>query len=137
LIGRVSELERVAAVLRGGGRGVVLAGPAGVGTTRLANECMSAAELEGFVSVRVSATQGSASLPLGRSHRWCQRWRLVAWREEVLRQGAAAVIARGEGHPVAVFVDDTHLLDDASAALTHLLAGGARARVRTCDAAVR
>jgi DNA-binding CsgD family transcriptional regulator len=41
---------------------------------------------------------------------------------EVLRQIARAVSERGDGKPVAIFVDDAHLLDEASAALTHLLA---------------
>ena len=45
-------------------------------------------------------------------------------RVEVLRQIAGAILARGEGSPVAILVDDAHLLDDSSGALTHLLAGG-------------
>ena len=45
LVGRTSELERVSALLAGGGRpGVVLAGIAGVGKTWLATECLDLAQ---------------------------------------------------------------------------------------------
>lgn len=43
-------------------------------------------------------------------------------RAAVIRDIARAVVDRGRGQPVAVFIDDAHLLDDASAALTYQLA---------------
>ncbi|MGH3787281.1 MAG: LuxR C-terminal-related transcriptional regulator [Pseudonocardiaceae bacterium] len=41
---------------------------------------------------------------------------------EVLRTIADAIVGRGQGKPVAVLVDDAHLLDQPSAVLTQLLA---------------
>src|SRR5438552_17458376 len=65
LVGRTAELERVDGLLRRGAGGVVLAGPAGVGKTRLASECLGLAEQRGFAQVRVGATEAAAALPFG------------------------------------------------------------------------
>lgn len=65
LVGRAAELERVAGFLRVGQGAIVLAGPAGVGKTRLGSECLEVAAFQGFVPLRVAATQGAAGLPFG------------------------------------------------------------------------
>src|SRR6266550_2675807 len=65
LVGRAAELEQVSRLLRSGRGAAVLAGPAGVGKTRLATECLSVAAALGFVPLRVPATQGAAGLPFG------------------------------------------------------------------------
>jgi hypothetical protein len=93
-----------------------------VGKTRLASECLSIAAAQGFVPLRVPATQGAAGLPFGAYAGLVPE--LAPGRDllAVLRQIAQAVRRQGEGKPVAVFVDDAHLLDESSAALTHLLA---------------
>ena len=122
LVGRAKELQRVGALLREGAGGVVFAGPAGVGKTRLARECLDLASAEGFVPVRVAATQAAASLPFGAYAALLPELAPGAERVEVLRQVAGAVTAQGEGKPVALLVDDAHILDDASATLTHYLA---------------
>lgn len=124
LVGRAAELEHVGTLLRAGRAAIVLAGPAGVGKTRLATECLAVAAAQGFVPLRVAATQGAASLPFGAFASLVPDLVPGTDRLEVLRRIAHAVVGRGGGRPVAVFVDDAHLLDDASAALTHLLATG-------------
>src|SRR6267378_3881065 len=65
LTGRAAEVEQVTALLRTGRGAIVLAGPAGVGKTRLATECLAVAASQGFVPLRVAATQGAAGLPFG------------------------------------------------------------------------
>jgi hypothetical protein len=124
LVGRAAELTRVGEVLRAGAGGVVLAGPAGVGKTRLAGECLGLAEGRGFVPLRVTATQAASSLPFGAFAPFVPELAGGMDRADVLRQVAGSVIARGEGKPVALLVDDAHLLDEGSAALTHQLAAG-------------
>jgi DNA-binding CsgD family transcriptional regulator/type II secretory pathway predicted ATPase ExeA len=125
LVGRTEELRHVTDLIRGGRRAIVLAGPAGVGKTRLATECLAVAAAAGFVPLRVAATQGAASLPFGAFASLIPHVDPGSDRRQMLRRIAQAIAGRGEGRAVAVFVDDAHLLDDASAALTHLLAGTA------------
>src|SRR5437660_10249249 len=65
-VGRERELARVAAALgRPDAAGLLLAGPAGVGKTRLATECATIAERVGFRCARVLATRAAANVPLG------------------------------------------------------------------------
>jgi DNA-binding CsgD family transcriptional regulator len=121
-VGRAAELERVTGLIRSGARAAILAGPAGVGKTRLGTECLAIANSEGFVPVRVAATQAAAGLPFGAFASFVPELAPGSALVEVLRQVAHAVAERGQGKPVAILVDDAHLLDGSSAALTHLLA---------------
>ena len=122
LVGRAAELEWASRLLRGSRGAIVLAGPAGVGKTRLATECLGIAAARGFVPLRVTATQSAAGLPFGPYASLIPDLPPGTDLLEMLRQIARAVSLRGNGRPVAVFVDDAHLLDESSAALTHLLA---------------
>jgi DNA-binding CsgD family transcriptional regulator len=70
----------------------------------------------------VAATQAASSLPFGAYGSLLPELTPGVDRGAVLRQVARAVEAQGAGKPVALLVDDAHLLDDASAALTHQLA---------------
>jgi DNA-binding CsgD family transcriptional regulator len=88
----------------------------------LGAECLAIAASEGFTPLCVAATQRAAGLPFGAFASFVPDLSPGSDRLEVLRQVAHAVVERGEGRPVAILVDDAHLLDDASAALTHLLA---------------
>jgi DNA-binding CsgD family transcriptional regulator len=101
---------------------VVLAGPAGVGKTRLGDECLALAADHGFAAVKLAGTQAVCSLPFGAYASLLPEQVPTVERTEVLSQAARAVASQGEGKRVALLVDDAHLLDDASAALTHQLA---------------
>ena len=124
LVGRQAELEALAAVL-GDARvgGVVLAGGAGVGKTRLAREALARAEGAGWGVEWVAATRAAASIPFGAvSHLLPATERLSDDRLDLLRRAAVLLAERGRERPLALGVDDAHLLDDASAALVHQLA---------------
>src|SRR5437763_4862923 len=107
LVGREAELQRLRPVVTGGAySGAVIAGPSGVGKTRLALECLRMAERAGRPCVRVAAAGAAAA-------------RLAA--------------LAGDG-PVGavVLVDDAHLLDDdAAGRLLQLALDGAACVVVT------
>lgn len=132
LVGRAEELARLVRDLVDEGRGVVLAGPAGVGKTRLASEALEHCRRAGLATARVSATRAGAGIPLGAfasllpTTRGPQRG-AVDDRAHLLHQCAVALAERAAGRRLVLSVDDAHLLDDMSATLVHQLAetGGA------------
>ena len=66
LVGRGVELHRLHDLVTDGkSPGVMVAGPAGVGKTRLALECLRLAEAAGLATARVTATRAAAALPFG------------------------------------------------------------------------
>ncbi|MGH3974893.1 MAG: AAA family ATPase, partial [Pseudonocardiaceae bacterium] len=109
-------------LLRADRGAIVLAGMAGVGKTRLAAECLHLAAARGFVPFRVSATQCAAGLPFGAFASLVPDLTPSTDLLEVLHTITDAIVGRGRGKPMAVLVDDAHLLDQSSAALTQLLA---------------
>ena len=120
LVGRAGELRRMQRIERGQSGGVVIAGPSGVGKTRLASEYLALLEAEGAAVVRISATQAAARLPLGAlapmlpaDHQ--DRADPSINRTDLLRRCAATVVEVAAGRPLVLFVDDAHWLDDASA----------------------
>jgi DNA-binding CsgD family transcriptional regulator len=124
LVGRRSELEVLSAVLADNGAGgVVLAGEAGIGKTRLAREALARAEAAGWEVEWLAATRAAASIPFGAvSHLLPPTERLGDDRLDTLRRTAELLAERSRGRPLLLGVDDAHLLDDASAALVHQLA---------------
>src|SRR6266851_10184272 len=94
LVGRAAELEQVSRLLRSRRGAAVLAGPAGVGKTRLATECLAVAAAQGFVPLRVAATQGAAGLPFGAFASLVPDLAPSTDLLEVLRQIARAVSER-------------------------------------------
>nr|SBO94876.1 ATPase / Transcriptional regulator, LuxR family [Nonomuraea gerenzanensis] len=121
----MSELASVAEALLV--KGAVLAGPAGVGKSRLAAEAVR--EAEGVALAR--ATVAASGIPLGAmahllppgpperdvSSRLPER-NLLGWAAEAVARGCRTLL-----------VDDAHLLDPVSAALVHHLAAGDRIKV--------
>jgi predicted ATPase len=124
LVGRQEELLRVSQTLADPNvSGVVLVGPAGVGKTRLAQECLNLAERAGFATARVSATVGGTKIPFGALAALLPAGDVpTTSRGEFVRAAAQAIAAKGEGRPIVVMIDDAHHLDDASATLVHQLA---------------
>ncbi|NMH95723.1 LuxR C-terminal-related transcriptional regulator [Pseudonocardia acidicola] len=116
LTGREAELRSMAGALSRAG-GVVLAGPAGVGKTRLARAALADRTPD---RVRwVAATESSREVPLAAF--------VPVLGEELsgatgaLPLAAAHAALRMRSHAV-LGVDDAHLLDDVSATLLHQLA---------------
>src|ERR1700679_2412462 len=115
LTGRAEELDVIADVLADDESyaGVVVAGPAGVGKTRLAREAMALAAKRGWAVRWVAGTVAAQSVPLGACAQWADRLegdplQLVG---RVIAQGPASPNAA----PVLVVVDDARLLDNLSA----------------------
>jgi AAA ATPase domain len=121
LIGRVEELSRISELTRGrdGPTGVVLAGPAGVGKTRLAREALAAAEQRGALTRWAVATASARALPLGA---FAATLGVVSVEPaRLVRQASEALLAGAGRTRVVVGVDDAHLLDEPSAVLVHQL----------------
>jgi hypothetical protein len=106
-----------------GTAGVVLAGAAGVGKTRLAREALGAAEAKGWFGRWAVATQAAASIPFGAFAHLLPGVEVARGdRFELLRRAAAVLVEGVGGARLALGVDDAHELDDASAALVHQIA---------------
>jgi len=136
IVGRADELQRIA-VARGedGSRGVVLVGPAGVGKSRLAREAIAEAGDRGALVEWVHATRSAATVPLGALAGLLPSEVHSEDTLELMRFSADALRERAGGRPVAVAVDDAHLLDATSAALIlHLAVTGAAFVVATVRA---
>ncbi|MGW8358061.1 LuxR C-terminal-related transcriptional regulator [Streptomyces wedmorensis] len=122
LAGRESELEEFSAGWADRHcRGVVICGPAGVGKSRLAEECLARAVRGGFKDGRATATAAAAAVPLGAiAH-------LIPAGVDLSNpvKGFAAVprALAGPDHRRrwALWVDDLHLLDATSAVLLQQL----------------
>lgn len=120
LVGRDEEfaLARSALVTHGS---VVLTGAAGVGKTRLARDLLDAVAAPADRIEWVVATQAAASVPLGPVAHLVPGLAIGRGRDATLRAIVAALARdRGAGR-FLLGVDDAHRLDDASAALIHLL----------------
>ena len=128
LTGRDSELGIIRRALSGAGKhsGVVIAGAAGVGKTRLAREVLRRAEASGERTKWIVGTESARALPLGA---------FIGSLGEAMSDPLANVrrvidsfVAQQRQARVVLGVDDAHLLDGLSALVVHQLAqsGGAR-----------
>ena len=127
LVGRAGELSRVVEAIDGHAGGVLLAGPAGVGKTRLAFECVSLATDRGYATAHVRANRSSATIPYGAFAGLLPpaAGRAPESRGDLLRHFAEAVLDHAGGRPLLLVVDDAQDLDEASAALLlHLVLHG-------------
>ena len=121
LTGRAEELSVITDVFRADGpyAGVVIAGSAGVGKTRLAREAMTAARRCGWTVRWASGTLAAQSIPLGAFAQWVDRFEGNAL--QLVGSAINAMAASPEGAPVLVVVDDARLLDNLSAFVLHQL----------------
>ena len=119
LIGRRIELDRIAEAHASGATGVVLAGPAGVGKSRLARATVEDARAGGARTSWVQATRSAAAVPLGAFAGLLPDDVRSDEPLELLRRGVEALRNSGDGAggPVVLGVDDAQLLDPISAAL--------------------
>lgn len=129
LIGRAAELAIIADALRDDSDycGVVIAGGAGVGKSRLAGEAVHTARQSGWVTHSVVGTTAAQSIPLGAFAQWIE-----GTDGQLLSLVGAAVSALSKepgGKRVLVAVDDAQLLDDLSAFVIHELVRRRAARV--------
>jgi DNA-binding CsgD family transcriptional regulator len=134
LIGREHELALTVETLVGG-RGVVLAGRAGVGKTRLAREAsarLTVGQDDGRGSHVEWVTVTAGSVPLNPFAHLLERLPAPA-RGPLLSSPVAlvrrALDDRAQGRPVVLVVDDAHLLDEPSASLVLHLARSASVTV--------
>ncbi|MGW7200706.1 LuxR C-terminal-related transcriptional regulator [Streptomyces chryseus] len=125
LVGRKVEMATLVRSLtdrRGGG--CVISGPAGVGKSRLAEECLARAVRAGFRGGRATASAAAATVPLGAIAHLIPGG--VDLSDPV--QGFAAIAAaldEQDERPWAILVDDLQLLDASSALLLqHLVDSG-------------
>lgn len=131
LVGRRAELQALKRdLLDPTGGGVVLAGVAGVGKTRLAREALAQARRAGRETEWVGATRSAASIPFGAvSHLLPAGERFDEERWEALRWASDELARRAGPNRLVLGVDDANLLDDASAALVHQLVTSSLAAV--------
>ncbi len=127
LVGRSDELEYVEQALqRPGSGGVVVAGAVGVGKTRLARELLQRVAAMGRSTAWVQATSSASAVPFGAFAHLLPNQLSGAGPVNPLRAAGDAIVARSASDPLVLGLDDAHLLDDSSAALTlHLAVSGA------------
>lgn len=130
LIGRTEELRVIGEALADETQGgMVIAGPAGVGKTRLARAVADAAVHSGWTVRRVAGTVTGRAVTLGAFARWADTTDAspLALAQNVI----AGLAAEADGAKLLVLVDDAHVLDDMSALIVHQLALQDAAKVVT------
>jgi DNA-binding CsgD family transcriptional regulator/tetratricopeptide (TPR) repeat protein len=121
LVGRVEEQAYVTAAIADRTRcGVLVAGTAGVGKTRLMREVIEA--MPDCRVELVTATESARTLPFGAVAHLLPDDLASIDRVDLLAVIGRHLVHRAEGRPLVVAVDDIHLLDNLSAALVHHLA---------------
>ncbi|MGW5153123.1 LuxR C-terminal-related transcriptional regulator [Rhodococcus koreensis] len=121
LVGRVEELRLINAAVTGADdyAGVVIAGPPGVGKSRLAHEAITHIRPGRWVPRWARATSSARTLPLGAFAEWAGD--IAQDPMCVVRGVIDHLTAAPHGAKVVVGVDDAHLLDDLSAFVVHQL----------------
>lgn len=121
LTGRSEEIRFIKQSLRRtrGTRGIVLAGPAGVGKTRLAREAVAAVPTGSTVVRWAAATESARAIPLGAFTGLLGP--LSGHPHEVLHRAVDSLLDGAERSNALIVIDDAHLLDDTSALLVSQL----------------
>jgi len=129
LTGRDSELTAMRRALGGTGNlaGVVIAGAAGVGKTRLAREQLAQAATTGVRTRWIVGTASARPIPLGAFS--AELGDTITEPAPSVRRVIAALVGRQRAAKVLVGIDDAHLLDGFSAHVVHQLAQTREARL--------
>ncbi len=117
LVGRARELELIGRLRVEGARGVVLAGAAGVGKSRLAQEVLAHADRQGASTRWIQATRSAASVPLGAFAPIIPDDGDVDEPLALMRLVRQRLLADDRDGELVLGIDDAQLLDPASAAL--------------------
>lgn len=132
LTGRDTELAELRRALNGAGKyaGVVIAGPAGVGKTRLARELMARASASGMRTNWVVGTASARPIPLGAFTTTLSSEVMSAVSEPTpsVRRVIDSLVGGQAGRHL-IGIDDAHLLDGFSAHVVHHLAQTREARL--------
>lgn len=139
LVGRDDVLAHVRGLLRRPAlTGLVLVGPAGVGKTRLATECLALGEEVRMVAAKVVASRAAAAIPLGALAPLLPP-EVAAAGPGMVPRAQEALAGLGGDRRLLLMVDDAHNLDEASALVVRHLAASASsfvvATVRTGEQA--
>jgi DNA-binding CsgD family transcriptional regulator len=122
MTGRAAELAQLdAAIGAGSTGGIVLAGTAGAGKTRLLREALHRASRAGRDVVQVAATRCTAAIPFGAVAGLVPPGGPAGPPWELLRRATDYLTRPTSQAPLVVGADDVHLLDPESAALLHHL----------------
>ena len=111
LVGRRGELDFIGAALgRPQGPGLVLAGRAGVGKTRLVREAVALAQRQGMAAVWGAGTESGRRIPFGAlAHLLPSALPAAVSRDDVVAAAGRALRQRGGGGSLVVAVDDAHV----------------------------
>lgn len=123
LVGRREEIELLRHVVEDDSAGgIVIAGAAGVGKTRLALDALELARASGFPTERVHASNAARAVPFGAFASFLPPPEQGSESLLGLLQGFARALGhRAEGKRWVLLVDDAQWLDDPSAALVQQL----------------
>ncbi|MEU8272086.1 ATP-binding protein [Sphaerisporangium sp. NPDC049002] len=127
--GRRDDLARLVRLAHDGtAHGVVIAGPAGVGKSRLATEVLRTFATSAYAVIPIRATRAAGGIPYGALARLLPP-EAPPGLVNPLRWAADAVRAHAGGRRPVLAVDDAHLLDGPSAAAVHHLVTVERALI--------
>ena len=128
LTGRSEEMRIIDAALSAAHvSGIVVAGAAGVGKSRIARDALSAAATRGHEVRWAVGTSAARTLPLGAFAAWAPS--AVADQLELVRGVVDALTSAPPGSRVVLGIDDAHLLDDLSAFVLHQIVQRRAAKV--------
>ena len=127
LVGREDELDFIAQAMdRPGAPGVVVAGVAGVGKTRLLAEAIIRAGDRGRPTATAQGSHSARAIPFGALAHLLPLDLSATGPTNLLRVAADALTEGLGSDRLVLAIDDAHLLDETSAALAHHVAESRR-----------